>query len=85
MNDITGNKAFQNAMNAQSGPTQVLWPTWVLDGIAQRIYQAKFPKTKPRDFEVLDEVKKTPYRDMARGALQWIEEQGWVKMPKQGE
>jgi hypothetical protein len=84
MNDIDLSK-FGNAMDAPAGKTQMLWPAWVLDGIAQRIYQSKFPKSKPRDYEVLDEVKKTPYRNMARGALHWIEDQGWVKMPKAGE
>jgi hypothetical protein len=67
------------------GKTQVLWPTWVLDGIASNIYRAKFPKASAREFERLEEVRKTPYRDMARGALHWIEDQGRVKMPKQGE
>ena len=81
MNDMSSFKM----PGAEDAKTQVLWPTWVLDGIAQRIYHAKFPKSTARQFEQLEEVKKTPYRDMARGALHWIEDQGWVKFPKQGE
>ena len=84
MNDMTSTGGGFT-MPESEGKTQILWPTFVLDGIAQKIYQAKFPKTKPRDFEVLDEIKKTPYRAMARGALQWIEEAGWVRMQKVGE
>ncbi len=72
-------------MPEPEGKTQILWPTFVLDGIAANIYVAKFPKATVRRFEQLDEVKKTAYRDMARGALKWIEEAGWVRMPKQGE
>lgn len=65
--------------------TQVLWPSWVLNGIGERIYHARFPNADDPEWDRVREQVREEHRTMARAALQWIEAQGWVKMPTQGQ
>lgn len=65
--------------------SQVLWPGWVLNGIGERIYRARFTSAEYPEWDRVREQVREDHRTMARAALQWIEAQGWVKMPTQGE
>lgn len=62
--------------------TNVAWPTWVINEMSNAIYKSRWPEPGTPLFAALDDSQRKPYIDMCRGALAWIEGQGWVKLGK---
>jgi hypothetical protein len=63
--------------------TNVAWPQWVINEMSNAVYKARWEGYKDTPlFAALDDSQRKPYIDMCRGALAWIESQGWVKLGK---
>lgn len=78
-------RAAQNTDDAvtYTPATNVAWPAWVINEMSNDIYKARWEGTEGQPlFAALDDEHRKPYIDMCRGALQWIEKQGWVKLGK---
>ena len=63
--------------------TNVLWPQWVINEMTVAIYKSRWEGYNDIPlFATLGDEQRKPYVDMCRGALKWIEAQGWVKLGK---
>lgn len=75
MNDVTTAKPKQ----------EIMWPAWVVNEMSSRIYKSAHPAAQPADWAKLTDNQRTLYTGYAHAALQWIVDQGWVRLPKAGE
>jgi hypothetical protein len=74
-----------NDVTTTTPKTSIAWPAWVINEMSSAIYKSKHAVASPSDWAKLNDNERALYTGYTHAALQWIVDQGWVRLPKAGE
>lgn len=74
MNDVAERKDV-------AAGTSVAWPAHVINEMSVAIYKSSHAAYKPGDWAKLNDNERRLYTGYTHAALQWIVDQGWVRLP----